>query len=554
MPDIATPAVSAAPAAPAVSSPSPAPVSAPSTPAPAAPSTTETAPVIAPPSVDSAPATPSSKPPVPKQEDFPRDIEGFLNARNAWEREHGDIPEEILTETGPVDAPAETIPVEGETQPADGETADEEKPWAPEPDKDFTPEAVNELIKAKPERQAMLDADPELKNALFSMARVNSKAKGLLEIFPNTEAGQFASETSNKFVSVRGGFLDSIDNPEGIGTAFDALAQEFIERKADGTPELDPAGNPVYGQDFHMLCDHVVDSYLDLELGDLEEQIQRGQFANEGQREYADQVLQAIQFLKEFRKGENKPAAFDASALPEPARQELARREADLAEREAKLNGNEKTQTAEQRKAERDAYETNVSKKIGGAVGQRLKTMLEDKAKDGIFVPSYVTSARDPETGISLFAKNLLDKFQEATYGRVDKKTGKVIGGVAHIRNQAEQMKRLPVSAQNEQARVDFHMRVIDDFFPGIFDKELRSLQQQDIADRQKRGGHAKTREQMAEREVRGGTAPTPQSLTPEQAMKQAYEWVDKTYPDATAAERFEKALTRKNQLTGQSY
>jgi hypothetical protein len=176
--------------------------------------------------------------------------------------------------------------------------------------------------------------------------------------------------------------------------------------------------------------------------------------------------------------------------------------------------------------------------------------MIADKEKVGAFIPSYVLDAKDPATGISVFAKGLLDKFEEATYGRRDRATGKIIGGVAYIRDQAAMLRNRLPSPEAEAARVDFANRLIDEHLPAIFDKQFREIQRTEIADREKRQGKSAVREKLAEREPRaGGSAGTPKSLTPQDAMKQAYEWVDQNFPDADPRERTAKALMKKDEM-----
>jgi len=183
----AAPVASSTPSTPAISTPTP--VSTPEVSTPVAVETPVSAPVTTP--AVSVKAE-------PKQTDFPGDIEGFLKARGDWEREQPDAPE--IVEEAPVEQPAVIEEAATEEVKPEEQVVEEEKPWAPEPEAALTPEALNGLIEKSPELKAAMDASPDVKNALFSMARINAKAAPMLEIFPNVESAQFAAESSNKFV------------------------------------------------------------------------------------------------------------------------------------------------------------------------------------------------------------------------------------------------------------------------------------------------------------------------------------------------------------------
>ena len=89
-----------------------------------------------------------------------------------------------------------SAPVDAEQKPAD-----EQQPKVAEPDQCLTPEALNALAAKSPELKAAMDASPEVKNALFAMARTNAKAEPVLKYFPNEESAKFAAETSNTMVN-----------------------------------------------------------------------------------------------------------------------------------------------------------------------------------------------------------------------------------------------------------------------------------------------------------------------------------------------------------------
>ncbi len=557
MPEGTAVAAPAAPSSPAPSAPAPAAApSVPATPAPTptlAPAATETP--AAPPVATETPITPAETPAAPaasaepKQSDFEGDIVGFLEAHNEWERKQNG--EEPTPEPVPAieEKPAAEEPVAAEETPA------EEKPWAPAPEETLTPEAFNTLLKAKPEREQFLEADPELKNAMFAMARTNAKAAPLLEIFPNKESAEFAAQAAGTVVNLRSTFMEAADNPEQFPNAYAQFADEFAIKDKDGKPVLDSEGNPTFGDDFHMLNDYIVDTYHDVEIQDLEAQLESGQFTSDAQRENADMALQALKFIKSWKAGESGMEKPDLSGLPDNVKAYYEGKEREIAEREAALGGKEKNQNAEQRKQERTTYEKSVATKVGASVGSRLKNMLDEREKSGVFIPSYILEAKDPATGISVFAKTLLDQFEEATYGRTDKATGKIIGGVAFIRDQAKMLARRPPSPEAEQDRVDFANRLIDEHLPAIFDKQLREIQKREIADRGRRKVNVEARNELAQREPRaGGGVGTQKPVSAQDAMTQAYAWVDSQFPDISPSERTEKALIKKNEMMGNRY
>lgn len=533
-----------APAAPAAAAP--APVAAPAaSPAPVAPAAAPESPAAAPavvPAAEPAAAAPAAPagPAEPKQEDYPGDVQGFLEAHNAWEWGN-EIPK-----------PGEEKPAEPAAEAPKPE--EKQEPAKPAEAEALTPESLNALAQKSPELQAALEASPEVKQALFAMARINAKAAPILEVFPNVESAKFAAEASNTMVTLRTSFMEAVDNPAAFPDAFAQFADEFRVKDKDGKLAVDEAGNPVYDEDFQMLNDYVVDTYHSIEMQDLEAAIAANQFASDDERNAAELALAAFKHVADWKAGKIGQQKPDLSNLDPATRAYYEAKEREIAEREAKLQGNEKTQTREQRQAERQTYETQVATKVGGSVGSKLKNLVADDEKAGVFLPSYVTQAKDPKTGISLFAKSLLDQFEEATYGRVDEATGKVIGGVSYIRDQAKMLARRPPSADAEKARVDFANGLIDQFLPEIYAKEKRKIQNKDREDREKRTGSSQVRTEMAEREPAGGSAPQPRALDAATAMQQAYQWVDQNFPDLEGAARLEKALIKKNELMGARY
>jgi hypothetical protein len=326
-----------------------------------------------------------------------------------------------------------------------------------------TPEALAAFMDQAPDFKATLEANPQIKGALFSMSKKLAVAEPIAQLFAGSvDAAKFAEQASRTMVDVRSGFLEAAESGS-IENAFQRFAEEFQERDEKGNPRVDAAGNPVYGDDFHMMNDYVVDTYHSIEIADLEASLNANQFASEEAREAADMALQAFKYIQDYKSGkigEHKP---DLSKLDPDTKAFYEKKEAELAERENKLNGEKKNQTVQEKQAERANFEQGVARKVGGTVGKRLSDMIAAKEAAGVFIPGYVMEAKDPGTGIPMFAKNLLDKFEEATYGRYDK--GATEG---HRRRRPTSvtvlamLARRPPSPEAEQDRVNFALQLLD--------------------------------------------------------------------------------------------
>jgi hypothetical protein len=480
-------------------------------------------------------------------------VAGFLEAHNAWEREQAEQPtDENPAELPSDNPPADEQPVEApstDDQPADDQPADETQTQAQPEAKELTPESLSKLINETPGFKEFLDsAPPAVKGQLYQMARTNARAAGVLEHIPNAEAAKFAAETSNRFVTHRANFLSALEDPASIEQAYSQFAEEFAERDDKGEIIMQD-GQPVYGEDFHALNNYIVGTEADIEIEDLEARI-ADQSLSEDDREAAEMTLMAYRHIKEYRASKNAgPKKPNLDGLTPEARRYLEQQQAELDAEREKLGIQKKEQTSEARAKERATYETTVSRRIGGSVGKRLQNMIAEDEKAGVFIPSIVTETRDPETGVSVFAQSLLEKFQEATYGRLDRKTGRVIGGVASIRDKMMRLVNRPPSKEAEEARVKYALELIDEHLPAIYEKEKRTVQQREIADRARRKANVDARQQLTTPEPRGGTAVQPKSMDPQSAYAEAKKQIQQQYPDLSDWEVQAKALVLKDQL-----
>jgi hypothetical protein len=521
-----------------VAPPVAAPSAAPSTPAPAAPVTpveTTSAPVSTEPA---APVTESAAPaakPEPKQSDFPNP-EAFLRAHYEWEdQQTGETVEEPVVEP---EAPA-TEEVATEEKPAEEvkETVE-----LPEPEESLTPESLSTLEKETPELKALFDANPEVKGTFYKMARENAKLKPMGEIFPTVESAQFANETANKMVGMRTAFTLAAEDPAKINDAFNMFVDEFRVVDKDGKPVMDEQGNPKLGEDFEVLVNHVVGNYFEGELADIEARLSADKYGSPIAKENDEVLLQAYKLIQASKDASLEDMSRpDLSGVPDEVRKHYEAKEAEIKRREEELKGQQNQKTAEGRKAAREQHETTFRQKYGSEVGKRLADYLNDKITKGVYIPPYVLQTVDPQTKVSVFAKQVFDKFQ------------KKIQGVAHIMQQSAQLQMLAPSEENLNQRLTFHRNLIDTYLPEIIDAEIRLIQGKEKQARDQRSTQRAAAEKVAVVEPRGGSAPRPTVLNDEQAFAQAKVNVDKKYEGKfiDQRERTTQYLIEKNRLLG---
>ena len=521
-----TPAAPAAVSTPVVSTPAPAVSSgAPSTPA------TPVTPVVSPavsPSTPETPATPAAATPAAGK---PEPQRGDFQSERDWIAAHFDWQDEQAGIASPVEAaPAEAeILAPGEV-PAEEKTPEElaaEAEAQPEPvaeeHESLTPEAVSALEAKTPELHDFFEAHPEVKGAFYETARKLAKAAPIADLFPDLPSAQFAIETANSTVDVKGGFLRAAEDPSQIGPAFDKFTDLFREYDDKGQPMVDAGGNPVLGKDFELLTNHIVTSYFDGEISDAKERIKANKYTNDTARESDETLVQAYEFIKRAKDADpSEMERPDTSGLPDDVRQNLERREAEIKRREEEAGIRNKTQDAATRKAERQTHETKVATTVGQNFGKRLDDTLKAKLDSGVHIPAYVLQSIDPASGVSYFAKSIYDKFMESTIGRWDRQAKKFVGGTAKLRNDFATLEAMPPSDQAAQQRVDFFNKLTDEYLPRIFEAEVKKIQGADRAERLKRGQKEDAARAAVQPEPRAGSAPRPVTMTWDTAYKQA--------------------------------
>lgn len=523
MPDmpVATPAAPAAPAAPVtpvaapVSTPTPAPVSTPapaSTPAVETPSASPAAPATetATPSEASTPAAAAETKtlagkPAPKREDYGRDIEKFLKDTYAWEEDNPGLDPAAPTE------PAEATSEEIEEAKPEGEETEADKAENPQKEIEVpTPEALSRLLEGKPELKAAIEADPEVKGAIYTMARQNAKAAPILEIFPNVEAAKFANEHAGQFVGLKTSF-QLADTPEKMAEAAVGFFDQFKVVDEQGKPVLDAAGKPTYGEDLQLFTNLLTQQSYATRVDDLKARIEANAYLNPASRENDEQLLAAYEFIRVAEAGGEQPQDRpDLAGLSPEARAYIERREQELDAEREKLGLKDKALTQKSRTEMRQKYESAYQEKFGGTAGKYIATYLEQKEKDGVNIPHYLLTMTDPKTNIPVFALTAFNKLNEK------------LASLPQVKMHAANLQMQAITDAGLDARLKYSQEMIDTYLPGIIDGMLREANVSLMADGQKKIQDRNAGRKDARIEPASGSPSAPRAMTDEQMMAKA--------------------------------
>lgn len=530
---MATPSVPAAP---------PAAPSAPSAPAaasvPATPSTPST------PAAGGAPPAPAAPAVVaePKNTDFPGTADGqvaFLAAHKKWTAEQQKAPPQAIADqlgAQPAEAKAEAKPEPAEAKPGEAKSEPEARP-APEPT--ALPKQLADLLEAKPERKALIDADPELKGLIFGNARRLAALEPIAEIVPSVADAEFMAEHTAALVGMKTASMRMIDMPETAPQVLEMLDQQFAIVDKDGKPVLGPDGKPTYAEDRRPFLDAVVNREVSqykqqfaTERQALEQKLKSGVYPNEAakavdQARYEKLELAELwaDMFEQIKSGEFFKS--DAPEIPPDATPEFkAWAEAEqrrIAEEAAKLDQKKQGVSKEGRQAEKQQFSTQVRGDMGSIAGRVIGEELKAQIESGVYIPEfymqekYVNPATGKETNTAAIVARIFMNFEN-----------ELMRPGSRSLMEITQHELLPPTEQTREIRKQYYQRKAAELLPGLIKKEVERIQNLVKVDQSKLEERLGKRKEVAQAEPHTGGSGLASAASEQQLMAQAEELAKK--------------------------
>jgi len=255
---------------------------------------------------------------------------------------------------------------------------------APEPpleDEPVSRKLLNQRLEKNPQLKAVVDADPSLKNFLYSQAARAEEAGKYRDLFPTVDIAQFAAEQAKEFGTLSelfegDGFNRATGQPfkDGMESAYSFL-QALRDRTAvlgeDGKPVVKD-GQPQYTGRFQEICKAVrEDLFASLRS-----------HAEKGQRPDVIETLDAIkQYIDEVA---GVPAATDPSTLPADVRRQLEEAKAlTLQGQEAKT-----AETVRYNNERAAGTKTEIRGRLGSYL-EKITPTLKPEERDALFEGAY---------------------------------------------------------------------------------------------------------------------------------------------------------------------
>lgn len=551
MPDSIASAIASAPAAPAPSAPA-APPPTPSAPPPSAPPASS-APVSAP--VATPVAAPSGpQPPTPPNPSEIPDAMSWFTADAKYKQDLAKFKEENpgveipeIKPEAPQEAPLES---QAEETPA-AETKTEEKPaetqeesFSLDEEPSLTPQALNDLIKGKPERETFLNADPELKNALFKLTREHGQMAPIAKEFQSLESAQFAKKTADRFVTLQAK-IQTAEDSVSMNSAIDDFAQEFAVIGSDGKPVMDADGDVEYHPDFYRFAETFIERWAKNTINDVEKQLQNPNLSEREQTRLHDQREAARIALEDIYPPENSgdPDPAEIAQLPEHLRKYHEDRLAEAKRIEAANAAAQGQQGKQAQKAQREAGTKQFFDEVGQRTFNQINTTIDKMRKSGAAIPDWMLQTNIPGTNTPVF------------YAEVGKAVDTLLHSDPYTRAEMARLEMLPPTPDNIKARVNFYDSILNrsnergvSNIRGIVAKIVRGFG----TDLQKQQEGRPTPATTARPEPKGGGAVQPKTMSADEAWAMAQKLNAKEirgWENMTSSERLAANIDRRSKL-----
>jgi hypothetical protein len=393
----------------------------------------------------------------------PVDAQAAEAAAHVTETPAGESTEQPAAET---QTPEQTA---AETQPAS-----DEDPFEWEAPKTATPKELLDKLNAKPELKAALEADPELRDLIFSNARVAAKTKGFSELFGSVDEARAVSEGHKSFANLRN--LMGQVKPGDLQST-----QPFINAMLEQGALRDDEGNLLRRQDGSLVTDGSVGRLFNNMV-----QLRLSQIENQAKQSGDNETLAALDTIME-RAGYRTPSSVDEDEMSD-----------GLKAQKAQLDAQQK-QMDEQRATQQKEAQTNHDNTTFGKIDLSL-----DKA---------VGSILDRATGLTPFTRKTAEHSL-----RVGLK--KSIAANPAYQAELDVIERMPLGDKRAARHVALATRYVQDHLltvaRPIFAEAGITIQKQADADKQTSAARA----EAARSEVRGSSAPA-KPTAPQNAAQQ---------------------------------
>lgn len=467
----------------------------------------------------------------------------------------------------PAKPPAQAVADQLGAQPADGAKPGEPAkpgeaaaPAAPEAAPP-TPKQLADLLTAKPERQAFLDADPEFKGQVFSMARKLAGAEEVLALVPTKADAEFMQENSAAMVGLKAASMRLSVAPETAPQVLEMLDSQFAVVGADGRPVMGADGKPTYAADRKPFIDAVVGrevtsihADMTAKIAALKAKVDTGVYPNEQARSMDQRRLDRLEYAQMWAEiaplimsGEyfaDEAPEIPADATPE-FKQWATEEAARLTREREELAGRKAGATKETRAAENATFQSAVRSDMGSSAGKVIGERLKEAIDGGTYIPEFYlqqkyVGADGQETKTADIVVRIFTAFENA-----------LMQPGSRTLLEIAQHELLPQNDQTRKMRADWYQRKAADLIPGLVTKEIERIQNLVKLDADKQAQRLGARTAAVQPEPTSASSALPQGATEAQLMTKAEELAkaDPGFPGASPGDKQARIITQYHRL-----